>query len=253
MADLRVTLVQAELLWEDCVGNLHFFSQLLEPLAGTTDVVILPEMFTTGFSLNGEVLAETMTGPTVRWLQQLANNVDAAICGSVIIRQQSALYNRFIWVTPAGEIYHYDKHHLFRYAQENSVYSPGSEKLVIDYKGWKIRPFVCYDLRFPVWCANVNKAYDLGIYVANWPAARAAHWKALLLARAIENQVYIAGVNRIGRDGNNLEYAGDSMLLDPQGRIMQQCGAKEQCTTSVISHSELEEYRNRFPAWMDSI
>ncbi len=251
MIDLRVTLVQMEIAWEDPEANRQRLSEQLMLLTGTTDIIILPEMFTTGFTLNAEPLAEVMSGPTVVWIQQLAKEVGAVICGSIVVRDQSFLFNRFIWAAPSGELLHYDKRHLFRFAGEDSIYTQGIEKSVISFKGWKIRPFICYDLRFPTWSANVNKAYDLGIYVANWPEPRSAHWKALLIARAIENQTYIAGVNRIGRDDNNLSYRGNSMLVDPQGRIMMDCGSEKNCVTIKIPRSELEEYRKRFPAWMD--
>lgn len=251
MPDLRITVVQTALAWENAAANREHFGKLLAPLLGTTDLVILPEMFTTGFTLNGEHLAEEMDGPTVRWLQRLAQSIDAAVTGSIIIREGTSFYNRLVWMAPSGEMFHYDKRHLFRYAREDTVYTAGKNKLIIDYKGWKIRPFICYDLRFPAWSANVGKEYDLGIYVANWPAARAGHWQALLMARAIENQAYIAGVNRIGRDGNGLEYAGSSALFGPQGESIHECGAQQELVTCTISQSELEGYRSRFPAWMD--
>jgi predicted amidohydrolase len=161
------------------------------------------------------------------------------------------LFNRFLCALPSGEMRWYDKRHLFRYANENSVFTAGEEKLVINLNGWKIRPFICYDLRFPVWSANFNGAYDLGIYVANWPQPRAEHWKTLLAARAIENQIYVAGVNRVGSDGNGLLYAGESTLHDPQGRIIARCGSETECVTCTLSRADLEDYRMRFPAWKD--
>lgn len=249
--DLRITLVQTDLVWEDAAANRKLLQQLLAPLGGQTDLIILPEMFTTGFTLAGERLAESMSGPTVQWLNGLAAELAAAICGSIIIREQSLLFNRFLCALPSGDTRWYDKRHLFRYANENSVYTAGRDKLIIDLKGWKIRPFICYDLRFPVWSANYNAEYDLGIYVANWPRPRAEHWKALLAARAIENQIYVAGVNRAGTDGNGLEYSGESTLHDPQGRVMKRCGSDTQCVTCTLPRTELEDYRMRFPAWQD--
>jgi predicted amidohydrolase len=251
MHDLRITLIQPDLVWEDAAANRDALQQLLAPLGGQTDLIILPEMFTTGFTLAGERLAETMSGPTVQWLNGLAGKLDAAVCGSIIISEQSLLYNRFLCALPSGKSRCYDKRHLFRYAKENSVYTAGKDKLVIDLKGWKIRPFICYDLRFPVWSANFNAEYDLGIYVANWPRARAEHWRALLAARAIENQIYVAGVNRVGIDGNGLEYDGGSTLHDPEGRVIERCGSARQCVTSTLSRAALEDYRMRFPAWKD--
>lgn len=249
--DLRITLVQTDLVWEDAAVNRNLIGKLLAPLRGHTDLIILPEMFTTGFTLAGERLAETMSGPTVQWLNGLAAELTSSICGSIIIREHSQLFNRFLCALPSGEMRWYDKRHLFRYANENSVYTAGKEKLVIDLNGWKIRPFICYDLRFPVWSANFKCEYDLGIYVANWPRARAEHWKTLLAARAIENQIYVAGVNRVGSDGNGLHYGGESTLHDPQGRVIERCGSETQCVTCTLSRAELEDYRMRFPAWKD--
>lgn len=249
--DLRITLIQTDLVWEDAAANRDALRQLLAPLGGRTDLIILPEMFTTGFTLAGERLAETMNGPTVQWLNELAGELAAAICGSIIIREQSLLFNRFLCALPSGDLHWYDKRHLFRYANENSVFTAGKERLVIDLDGWKIRPFICYDLRFPVWSANFKAEYDFGIYVANWPQTRAEHWQTLLAARAIENQIYVAGVNRVGIDGNGLQYAGGSTLYDPQGRVIARCGSEGQSVTCTLSRIELEEYRMRFPAWKD--
>ncbi len=251
MNDLRLTLIQADLVWEDIIANRDAFSHTFASLAGTTDLIILPEMFTTGFTLNAESLAEQMTGSTVAWLKHASTSVGAAITGSIIVKDGSKYYNRLLWVTPEGEVSHYDKFHLFRYAKEDQVFSGGENKLIISYKNWKIRPFICYDLRFPAWSANSHKEYDLGIYVANWPAARSAHWDALLMARAIENQAYIAAVNRVGVDGKGLKYDGRSSLIDPQGSLLHKCGPIEETITLTISKKSLEDYREKFPAWKD--
>lgn len=251
MNDLRLTLIQADLVWEDIIANRDVFSSKLATLAGTTDLIILPEMFTTGFTLNAEPLAEQMTGSTVAWLKEAASSAGAAITGSIIIHDGSNYYNRLLWVNPEGEVYHYDKYHLFRFAKEDLVFSSGDKKQIIQYKNWKIRPFICYDLRFPAWSANSHKEYDLGIYVANWPAPRSPHWDALLMARAIENQIYIAAVNRVGVDGKGLKYDGRSSLIDPQGRLLHRCGPLEETITLTISKKSLEEYRKNFPAWKD--
>jgi predicted amidohydrolase len=250
IADLQVTMVQTDIVWEDAAANRNRLKGLLESL-GTTDLIILPEMFTTGFTLHGEVLAESMQGPTVEWMVQCSADLDAVITGSIIVREKMSLYNRLIWVTPAGTIESYDKHHLFRYARENDIYSAGTEKKIFEVNGWKVRPFICYDLRFPCWSANVSKEYDLGFYVANWPKARTQHWDALLIARAIENQAYIAGVNRVGRDGNDLLYSGNSTVFDPQGQVLRKCGVDSAVVTTTLSREALEQYRLRFPAWMD--
>lgn len=208
-------------------------------------------MFTTGFTLNGAELAEPMSGPTAIWLKQMAVSVDAAICGSIVVCDQSHLYNRFLWAEPSGLLLHYDKRHLFRYAKEDSVYTAGTAKAVMSYNGWKIRPFICYDLRFPGWSMNVDKEYDIAMYVANWPELRARHWNSLLLGRAIENQAYVVGVNRIGQDANGLNYTGNSMIIDPQGRVIAGCGVERNSVTVKIGKFELEEYRKRFPVWKD--
>ncbi len=251
MADLRVTLVQTDIIWEDAVANRNRISEVLEPLSGTTDLIILPEMFTTGFTLNGETLAESMQGPTVEWMVQSSAELGAVITGSIIVRENRSLYNRLIWVAPTGRIESYDKRHLFRYAQENDIYTAGTEKKIFEVNGWKVRPFICYDLRFPGWSANVNKEYDLGLYVANWPKARVHHWDALLVARAIENQAYIAGVNRVGADANGLQYPGNSSIYDPQGEVILQCEVESDVVTRTLSYDAINEYRVRFPAWMD--
>ena len=253
MNDLRLTLIQADLVWEDIIANRDAFSSTFASLAGTTDLIILPEMFTIGFTLDAEPFAEQMTGSTVAWLKEASKSAGAAITGSIIVQDYSNYYNRLLWVTPEGEIAYYDKHHLFRYANEDRVFTGGEKKLIIQYKNWKIRPFICYDLRFPAWSANSGKEYDLGIYVANWPAARSAHWDALLMARAIENQVYIAAVNRVGVDGKGLKYDGRSSLIDPQGAVLYKCGPSEETITLTISKKSLEDYRAKFPAWKDMV
>lgn len=251
MNDLRVTLVQTELIWEDRDANLENLSRLLTDVSGSTDLIILPEMFTTGFTLKGEKLADKMAGVTVSWLKETAVATGAAVAGSVIVCEGKRFYNRLLWAAENGDLYHYDKKHLFRYAGEDRHYSPGTEKTIMKCKGWRIRPFICYDLRFPVWSANVMKSYDLGVYVANWPRPRIHHWDVLLTARAIENQAFVAGVNRIGADGNGLEYCGHSMLVDPQGHVIHTCEDRSETVTVALRWKDLEEYRERFPAWMD--
>ncbi len=251
MNALRITLIQADLVWENIVANRDAFSSKLSLLGGSTDIIILPEMFSTGFTQNPGPFAEQMNGSTVGWMKDVASVANAVVTGSIIIREGSRYYNRLLWVTPEGEISSYDKYHLFRYAKEDTVFSGGKEKVIFTYKGWKIRPFICYDLRFPVWSANHQKEYDLGIYVASWPALRAAHWDALLMGRAIENQIYIAAVNRVGVDGNGFTYDGRSSLIDPQGRMLHKCGDGEEIITRTISKQVLEDYRAKFPAWKD--
>ncbi|KAA3632908.1 MAG: amidohydrolase, partial [Bacteroidetes bacterium] len=212
MKALRLSIVQDHLAWEQKQQNLKHFSKVLSPLKGETDLIVLPEMFTTGFSMNAEKLAETMEGPTVQWLKKQAADLSAAIMGSCIIRDMGKFYNRLLFVTPEGKTFYYDKRHLFSFAGEHEYYTGGTHRILIPYKGWKIMPQICYDLRFPVWSRNTDD-YDLLIYVANFPDKRRFAWQQLLTARAIENQVYTIGVNRIGLDENGIEYSGDSVCL----------------------------------------
>lgn len=252
MPDLTVTLVQNELVWEDRKANLDRFGERLQPLAGATDLVILPEMFSTGFTMNAGPLAETMQGPTLGWMQVQARQLDAVVTGSAIIREDGALFNRLLWVWPDGQTEAYDKHHLFRMSGEHKVYAAGRELMTVTINGWRVRPFVCYDLRFPVWCRNYDKAYDVAIFVANWPSARAVHWRTLLRARAIENQCYVVGVNRVGTDGNGRTYRGDSTVIDPRGAVSYHCEEREDVFTTTLARKDLEAYREAFPAWKDA-
>lgn len=252
MPDLTLTLVQSDLVWEHRKANLDRFQERLMPLAGTTDLVILPEMFSTGFTMNAGPQAETMPGPTLAWMQDQARRLEADITGSAIIREDSRLYNRLLWVKPDGQFFHYDKKHLFRMSGEHEVYAAGRELLTVTINGWRVRPFICYDLRFPLWCRNHNQDYDLAVFVANWPAARARHWRTLLQARAIENQSYIVGVNRVGTDGNGLAYRGDSAVIDPQGKVGYHGEDREAVFTTTLSREDLDAYREVFPAWKDA-
>lgn len=251
MEDLKITLIQVELVWENIKANLQRFDRILDSLNSETDLVVLPEMFTTGFSTSCNILAESMDGQSISWMQDWAKTGHFDLVGSIIVKDHGNYYNRLLWVTPQGEIHCYDKKYLFRHAGEHHVYTSGKEKKVIRLKGWNIRPFICYDLRFPHWSLNHNLEYDLAIYVANWPKVRAAHWNSLLTGRAIENQAYVAGVNRIGRDGNNLVYQGDSSLIDPQGRLLYRCEDQAETVTLTLGGNELQSYRARFPVWKD--
>ena len=252
MSDLTLTLVQSELVWEHRKVNLERFEEHLQPLAGTTDLVILPEMFSTGFTMSAAPLAETMQGPTLKWMQDQAQQLAADLAGSAIIRQDGHLYNRLLWVKPDGQFFTYDKKHLFRMSGEHKVYTAGRDRLTVSLKGWRVRPFICYDLRFPVWCRNRHLSYDLAVYVANWPSTRALHWCTLLKARAIENQCYVVGVNRVGTDGNGLAYRGDSTVIDPRGAVRYQCEEREDVFTITLSREDLDVYREAFPAWKDA-
>ena len=252
MSDLTLTLVQSELVWEQRKANLNRFAERLQPLAGTTDLIILPEMFSTGFTMNAGPLAEDLNGPTLGWMRDAARQLRADIVGSVIIREEGAFYNRLLWVRTDGAFRTYDKCHLFRMSGEHKVYTAGRELLTVTLKGWRLRPFICYDLRFPIWCRNRRQAYDLAVFVANWPAARAAHWRTLLKARAIENQSYVVGVNCVGTDGNGVAYQGDSTVIGPQGTVRYHCEDREDIATLTLSRQDLDAYREAFPAWKDA-
>jgi len=242
---LTITLVQSNLHWEAIDTNIAMFDQKLCDLPHT-DVVILPEMFSTGFSMNVKPIAETMEGKAVKWMRATAQKINAALTGSLIIEENGAYYNRLLWVEPDGTMHQYDKKHLFSMAEEDRSFSAGKERIIIDYKGWKIAPFICYDLRFPVWARNTVD-YDIAFYVANWPQKRSHHWKSLLVARAIENQAYVFGVNRVGVDGSGFEYSGDTTALDPAGTLLYQKSHEEAIHTFTISKEHLTDVRKRLP------
>ena len=252
MRDLKITLIQTELLWEDIDANISLFNEKISAIGEKTDLVILPEMFTTGFSLNASKLGQGMDGPSVKWLQEKSNKIDADITGSIIVKFEGKYYNRLFWAKPDGELFIYDKRHLFRFAEEEKVYTAGDNNITVELNGWKIRPFICYDLRFPAWTRNIGKQYDIAVFIANWPEKRATHWKSLLQARAIENQCYAIGVNRVGTDGNGLFYSGDSSVIDPLGKVIFQKHDEECTYTAELSYHALREYRKTFPAWMDA-
>lgn len=250
MENLRLSLVQTKLHWEDKAANLQQFDQKLTPLAGTTDLIILPEMFTTGFSMNAKNLAEPMDGATMTWLKAQAVKLQAVITGSFIAEIAGNYYNRLVWMRPDGTFETYDKRHLFTYADEHHHYTPGKTHLLVELKGWKILPLVCYDLRFPVWSRNTQD-YDLLIYVANFPERRRFAWKSLLVARAIENLAYTIGVNRVGNDGNDISYAGDSVVLDYAGQALYEVSQIENISTITISYQAQQVFRQRFAFLQD--
>ncbi len=251
MQDLKVTIIQADLIWEQVEKNLAHFDTKLASLNKNTDLIILPEMFSTGFSMNARKLAEPVDGPTLHWLKEKAAEKEADITGSIIVNEDDAYYNRLYWVKPDGAVQTYDKAHLFRMARENDVYTAGRQKNIVDCKDWKICPLICYDVRFPVWSRNRNNEYDLVIYIANWPERRAEHWISLLKARAIENQAFVIGVNRVGKDGMGINYSGDSMIIDPPGTVLCHKRGNEAVHTERLSASTLNNYRQKFPVWMD--
>lgn len=252
MNDLIITLIQSNLHWEDKNKNLQMFTEKLSSLKEQTDIVILPEMFTTGFSMNASTLAETMDGPTIKWMKKTAREKNCIITGSIIIEDGGKFYNRLFWMSPQEEDY-YDKRHLFSLAEEEKTFHAGKRKIIKNVKGWKILPLICYDLRFPVWSRRTNKSdYDLLIYVANWPDKRIHAWKQLLIARAIENQSYVAGVNRVGRDGNEIFYSGHSAVIDFKGDALTNVReAEESMITLTLSASEKNEHRKHFAFFND--
>ncbi|WP_347157324.1 amidohydrolase [Pontibacter chitinilyticus] len=250
--DLRVTIVQTALHWQDAEANRRMFSAKLAAAAPATDLLVLPEMFTTGFSMNAPELAEEAEGATLAWMQQQAQQHQAVVTGSVIVQENGHYYNRLLWVRPDGSYEKYDKRHLFRMAREHHTYAPGRERLVVELKGWNICPLVCYDLRFPVWSRNAGSSYDLLLYVANWPKARNLAWRTLLQARAIENLAYVVGVNRVGTDGNGHPYSGDSAIIHPKGTTLLETAEAEGIHTLLLHKQELDDFRAAFPAHLDA-
>lgn len=248
MDTLKITMVQADIVWEQKAANLENYNKLLAT-TGHTDLIVLPEMFTTGFSMEPEKLMESLDGPSVEWMKDVAAKWNAAVTGTLIIEDEGKYYNRCLWVFPDGNVSHYNKRHLFSMGNESSYYKPGDERLIVEYRGWRVCPLICYDLRFPVWSRNTDN-YDLLIYMANWPASRHHVWKSLLVARAIENQCYCVGVNKTGNDGENNSYRGDSVLVDAKGNA-EFLGSAEKIETRIISYTELHDFRNKFPVLND--
>ncbi len=215
MRNLTVSIIQSTLSWENKDENLASFSDKIYAIKEATDLIVLPEMFTSGFSMKPALFAEDLEGKTLHWMQKWAEDKNCVITGSIIVKEQNKFYNRLLWVKPNGSYEHYDKRHLFRFAGEDKQYTAGNRKLIVDLHGWKLCPLICFDLRFPVWSRN-REDYDCLLYVANWPEARSKAWTTLLEARAHENQCYVIGVNRIGKDGNDIPHNGCSAIYDPK-------------------------------------
>ena len=251
MRDLNVTLVQSHLQWQDAAANRAHFSQIIADLKQPTDLIVLPEMFTTGFTMNVADQAENMGDTSVAWLKQMAETYNVTITGSIIITEDGQYYNRLIWMPPNGQVAYYNKRHLFRMGREHEHYTPGQNRLIVSCHGWQICPLVCYDLRFPVWSRN-RQEYDLLLYVANWPARRRYAWQTLLKARAIENLSYVVGVNRVGDDGEGIHYSGDSAALNYLGEELVAQADAPLITTVSLNYEELQNYRARFPAHLDA-
>jgi omega-amidase len=284
MSTLTITTIQADLRWEDKAANLQRFEEMILGIREPTEIVVLPEMFSTGFSMKPQALAEKMDGPTIAWMKTIAAEKRIILTGSIIIEEGGHYFNRLIWMLPNGQYGYYDKRHRFAYAGENEQYTAGQKRLVASVKGWKVLLLVCYDLRFPVWSRQGPGApgagatgghgvlpidgpgeaptdgpgegpgleYDLILYVANWPERRGLAWRTLLQARAIENQSFVVGVNRVGMDGNNIYHSGDSMIIDPLGEVLSLISNKETIFTHTLLKERLDEVRGRYPFWRDA-
>ena len=241
---MKIALIQTDIIWEDAEQNRKNVEAKINTIPSDVDLIVLPEMFSTGFSMHPEPIAETMKGETVSWLKTIAKSKNSAITGSLVIKENKHFYNRLLFVFPSGEIQHYDKRHLFSLAGEDELYSAGAKKLIIEYKGWKICTLICYDLRFPVFSRNTED-YDLLLYVANWPTSRINTWDALLKARAIENMCYTIGVNRIGEDGNDHPYPGHSQAIDFLGNTIVESSEKETILIAELDKQQLMENRKK--------
>jgi predicted amidohydrolase len=251
MSTLDVCLVQAQLGWKEPAKNRSHLEALVDGVADEFDLAVLPETFTTGFLGDADLPQEGMDGPTVRWMRELASRRGAAVAGSAVIVEAGRRYNRLLFVTPQGEVTHYDKRHLFAYGGENRRYTAGAQRVNVDYLGWRINLQVCYDLRFPAWC-RYRDDYDLMLLVANWPSRRVRHWSSLLEARAIENQSWVIGVNRVGKDGNGVDYPGASVVHDPLGECLAHLGDREACRIVKLELAAVEKTRSDFPFQADA-
>ncbi|WP_018613053.1 amidohydrolase [Segetibacter koreensis] len=259
MSSLTFTIIQTDLYWEQKALNLQMLEEKINRIQQKTEVVILPEMFSTGFSMKPEQLAETMDGDTIKWMKRISSEKKIILTGSIIITENGNYYNRLVWMLPNGQMGLYDKKHLFAYANEDKHYTPGNKRLIASVKGWKINLLICYDLRFPVWSRQSNKSleenrleYDVLIYVANWPEKRSHMWKTLLQARAIENQSFCIGVNRVGNDGNGIKHSGDSMVVNVLGEVLYHKADDQDIFTITLEKEELDKIRDKMPFWKDA-
>ena len=257
MSSLTFTLIQTSLHWENKEANLEMLESKINAILEPTQIVVLPEMFTTGFSMKPEQFAETMDGISVRWMKKVAAAKRVVICGSLIIEEEGQYYNRLVWMLPNGQYGYYNKRHLFAYGEEDQHYASGDQRFIASVNGWKINLMICYDLRFPVWARQQFQRangyeYDVLLYVANWPVKRAHAWKTLLQARAIENQCYVIGVNRVGTDANQLSYSGDSLVADALGTVLYHKADEEDVFTITLEKSHLVETREKLPFWREA-
>lgn len=245
-SDLNISLIQMDIVWENPAKNRALLEPKIASLQGLQHIIVLPEMFNTGFSMQAEKLAEMMDGETVNWMKEQAGKNRCILTGSMIIKEEEKYYNRLLWVLPNGEVAYYDKRHLFSYAGENVDFSPGEKRMIAQVNGWKICLQVCYDLRFPVWARNTDD-YDILLYVANWPEKRNYVWENLLQARSIENMSFVIGVNRVGEDGNGHQYIGNTSIYSPLGELIEKAPNEEKIITHTFKYAELEESRAKFP------
>jgi predicted amidohydrolase len=253
MKNITIALVQTDIRWHDIEHNLKQTEKAIGGMQNNISLIILPEMFTTGFTMEPEKFAEDMeTSPTINEIKKWSASTGADITGSIIIRQNGHYFNRLVWASPDGNIRYYDKSHLFRIAGEDKKYSRGNDSIIVEKDGWKIMPLICYDLRFPVFSRNIKLAYDILLFTANWPASRQDHWESLLKARAIENQCYVIGVNRTGAGGNGLQYDGGSAVFDFSGKCIAHAGSGEKVIECICEYNALVNYRKKFPFWMDA-
>jgi predicted amidohydrolase len=270
MAPLTITTLQTNLVWENKIANLDYLGKKINGLQEKTEIVVLPEMFSTGFCVHPQLFAETMEGETLQWMKEISADNKIILTGSVIIKENEQYYNRLIWMLPNGEFGYYDKRHLFGFAEEDKHYTAGNKRLIASVKGWKINLQICYDLRFPVWARNritpidasmaeelqtspnARPEFDVLLYVANWPERRSHAWKTLLCARAIENQCYVVGVNRVGMDGNNVSHSGNSLVIDPLGEVLYHMADEEDIFTITLQKEWLNDIRRKYPFWKDA-
>ncbi len=251
MEHLRLALIQSDIYWHQIDANLAMFEEKIWQINEPADIIVLPEMFQTGFTMEHEGLSEPMNLTTFKWMKQMAAQKNAAVTGSYIVKEGGKTFNRLVWMQPDGQYKTYDKRHLFRMADEHKHFAEGMDRLVVEWKGWKICPLICYDLRFPVWSRNVNLDYDLLLYVANWPAVRVNAWDTLLKARAMENVAYSVGLNRVGKDGKDIEYNGHTGAYSPKGEELA-FSTDEEIIHVTLSKESLDSFRKKFPAHLDA-
>ncbi len=252
MSQLTVSIIQTDLVWENKVANLENLERKIMGIKERTELVILPEMFSTGFSMNTEMLAEEMEGDTLAWMKRISFAKKVALTGSFMVKENGSNFNRLVWMLPNGDYGYYDKRHLFGYAGEDKHFTAGNKRLIASIKGWRINLLICYDLRFPIWSRQQNNdEYDILLYVANWPEKRSHAWKSLLTARAIENQSYVIGVNRVGADGHGNQHSGDSSIIDPMGEVVFQKSNEAFIHTFTLDKTALLETRQKLPFLKD--